>query len=303
MGVSSCKWQWWTNGPTPGSPSLRNSTPPKVGVSLTVKGCIFGCGVRSCVLTCVRLFVWGAAICGYVAPVVAHRLAQLLPSENVTVDEVNAAVDKLRSIPDLLPSVRRVMEAIQASRSRYADANCTTFPTAASRLAYMEDWVANYEISDLLHDGAPFRPPLCLSPARRHGGGGARAGAGAGAGAGSGDDGRDGAVPRPKSGDVRTRDAHRAAVAQADTCLAAVHFMRHIERGTVKHQEAERVPEEVPFKKFRVFFDSTAPAPNPAAVEGKFPKPESEQDPTVDGVLARRFVDPLDKHLRCPVRW
>ncbi len=103
----------------------------------------------------IKDFQTSDSICGYVASAIAPFLGETTPFQT-NPSELELLLNQLNDLSLLVPEVEKCMEIIQAQRQQYITENPHEFKTKKDKEKYMKDWVANYEISDLLQ----IFPPL-----------------------------------------------------------------------------------------------------------------------------------------------
>jgi len=89
------------------------------------------------------------SICGYIVSAVGPLIAQAIPYK-AKMSQVESLVKSLNEPTVMIQEVEKCMEIIQAQRSHYLQQNANDFKTKKSRDSYITDWVAKYEISDLM---------------------------------------------------------------------------------------------------------------------------------------------------------
>jgi hypothetical protein len=93
------------------------------------------------------------SICGYISLAVAQIVAEKLPQYHVTKREVEHVLEILNNANVMIPAVEKIMDFIQTDRQKYIAEYSHEFTNESEKNRYMEDWVANYEISDWLKRG------------------------------------------------------------------------------------------------------------------------------------------------------
>jgi len=68
----------------------------------------------------------------------------------MTTSDVNEMVGVLSDMDTMRPLIRAEMAALQRIRRAYVSSHADEFPTTASADHYMRDWVANFELSDVV---------------------------------------------------------------------------------------------------------------------------------------------------------
>jgi hypothetical protein len=68
----------------------------------------------------------------------------------MTEEEVNAMILHLRDPSIMVPCIRTMMSYIRSDRQQYIGSHASEFLSDSSRRGYLKNWVANYEISDII---------------------------------------------------------------------------------------------------------------------------------------------------------
>ena len=94
------------------------------------------------------------SICGYMVSVAGPILAQSA-SFMMQPSQIDAVIKKLKDPNVIVPELEKCMEIIQGQRQQYVRNHFGDFRTKKDRDRYITDWVAKYEISDLMQIIAP----------------------------------------------------------------------------------------------------------------------------------------------------
>jgi hypothetical protein len=132
-----------------------------------------------------------SALCGVMTTSIAPTLASF-ESEVMSSGEVFDMVMKLRNLESFQSALENAGEYYHQDRVEYLKRYASEFETEDEKNHYLNDWIANYEISDFMR--------------------------------------------------LKMKDPK-------------VHFIRRIEKGTVKHEELRRVAEEKPFREYEFFVE------------------------------------------------
>lgn len=97
----------------------------------------------------IRRYGTASAICGYTAVAVAEEVAAW-PSMIRNADDLAALQQHLRTSPHVMQRVEQAMHDVRESRLEWLAAHPLAIPVERDRAAYVRDWVANFEVSDLL---------------------------------------------------------------------------------------------------------------------------------------------------------
>jgi len=97
----------------------------------------------------IQEFKTAESICGYVVSAVAPIIAKSL-SYSSTVDEIEEIMTTLNDYNIMIPKVENNMRIVQQQRARYIEQNPDEFNHEEEKTAYIKDYVAKYEISDLM---------------------------------------------------------------------------------------------------------------------------------------------------------
>jgi len=89
------------------------------------------------------------SICGYIVSAIGPIVAQSVPFK-AKMSQIESLVKNLNDPDFLVKEVEKCMEIIQAQRSHYLKEHDLEFRTKKQKENYMTDWVAKYEISDLM---------------------------------------------------------------------------------------------------------------------------------------------------------
>jgi len=99
----------------------------------------------------IREFQAASSICGYMVMAHALLISRHMPATGLANnDDVEALVCVLKNMEVVLPEVRKAMEFVQNSRASYIMNHAAEFSSDRQKKSYMQNWVANYEISDFL---------------------------------------------------------------------------------------------------------------------------------------------------------
>jgi len=96
-----------------------------------------------------------SSICGYVVCAVAPLVSEWANYMICQPEDVDKMIENLRDPKVMIPKVEEAMEIIQAQRTLYVEEYGDEFANPKERDFYIKDWVANYEISDLLQITSP----------------------------------------------------------------------------------------------------------------------------------------------------
>jgi hypothetical protein len=102
----------------------------------------------------VKRFQTSKSICGYVVSAIAPLLAEWT-SYMMQVKDLNEIFKTLNDPKFIVPQVEGAMEIIQGQRAEYLLKYGHEFKNKREQNAYMTDWVATYEISDVFQITAP----------------------------------------------------------------------------------------------------------------------------------------------------
>ena len=112
----------------------------------------------------IKQFQTPRAICGYISmanALICQQFVSTLPGRRISSRDQLAALElKLRDVSTVMESTAQFMKILMGHRKRYIRKHPKDFKTRYEKQSYMEAWVANYEISDILATRAKARDSL-----------------------------------------------------------------------------------------------------------------------------------------------